>query len=163
MVGENLNGWIEVFRGGRQLDSTGHQHDGDRLIENAVKTFDPAQHEPPVVVGHPQHDSPAFGWVHGIRKVIKNGVVVMEVKLKQVMPEFSQAVTAGRFKKRSAAFYKDGRLRHIGFLGGMPPAIKGLADVAAAGCFAQASYASFEFASNDDWPDSIFDNLTAYV
>jgi hypothetical protein len=50
-------------------------------------------------------------------------------------------VRRGLFKKRSAAFYNDGTLRHVGFLGAMPPAVKGLADVA----FAEGETASFEF------------------
>ena len=35
-------------------------------------------------------------------------------------------VEKGRFNKRSAAFYPDGGLRHVGFLGASPPAVKGL-------------------------------------
>jgi hypothetical protein len=47
-------------------------------------------------------------------------------------------VNAGLYRNRSAAFYGDGRLRHVGFLGGAPPAVKGLAPLPAfaedAGC-----------------------------
>ena len=89
----------------------------------------PADHEPPAVVGHPKDNSPAFGWVDSVRKVVKNGAAVLEAKFKDLAPEFVQAVKDGRYKKRSAAFYKDGRLRHVGFLGGMPPAVKGLAPI----------------------------------
>jgi hypothetical protein len=38
-------------------------------------------------------------------------------------------VKRGLFKKRSISLYPDLTLRHIGFLGAMPPAIKGLADI----------------------------------
>ena len=34
------------------------------------------------------------------------------------------------YEKRSASFYPDGRLRHVGFLGAAPPAVKGLAGIA---------------------------------
>jgi len=44
--------------------------------------------------------------------------------------EFVQAVNDGSFPKRSISVYPDGTLRHVGWLGSMPPAIKGLADVA---------------------------------
>ena len=54
----------------------------------------------------------------------------MEAHFKQVAPEFESLVKSGRFKKRSAAFYQDGSLRHVGWLGAVPPAVKGLADVA---------------------------------
>ncbi|NLO90677.1 MAG: peptidase, partial [Elusimicrobia bacterium] len=48
--------------------------------------------------------------------------------LKQLAPEFVEAWKAGRYKKRSIALYPDGTLRHVGFLGAQPPAVKGLAD-----------------------------------
>lgn len=120
-----LSGWIEIFKGGMQKDSQGREHDATELINKAVKTFDPKFHEPPIVVGHPQDNSPAFGWVKGLKK---SGEVLL-AKLKDVVPEFGDAVKAGMYKKRSASFYPDGRLRHIGFLGGTPPAVKGLADI----------------------------------
>lgn len=54
----------------------------------------------------------------------------------QVDPEFAEMVNAGRFKKISASFYTPDApnnpvpgvyyLRHVGFLGAQPPAVKGL-------------------------------------
>ena len=120
-----LSGWIEIFKGGMQKDSQGREHDATALIDNAVKTFDPKFHEPPVVVGHPRDNSPAFGWVESLKKTGD----VLFAKLRDIVPEFGDAVKTGLYKKRSASFYPDGRLRHIGFLGGVPPAVKGLADL----------------------------------
>lgn len=117
--------WVEIFRGGKQMDSKGQEHDGDALIEKALATFDPAYHEPPAVIGHPKEDAPAYGWVQELKKIGDT----LHARFKQVVPEFEDAVKSGLFKKRSAAFYPDGRLRHVGFLGAMPPAVKGLADV----------------------------------
>lgn len=122
--------WIEIFRGGKQTDSSGADHDGDELIENAVTTFDPAFHEPPLVVGHPADNAPAFGWVAGLKKEIRDGVQVLYARFKEVVPEFAALAESGIYKKRSASFYPDGRLRHVGFLGAAPPAVKGLADIA---------------------------------
>ena len=45
-------------------------------------------------------------------------------------------------KKRSASFYPDGRLRHVGFLGAAPPAVKGLADI---GFTAEEDHITFDF------------------
>ncbi|MBF0531033.1 MAG: hypothetical protein HQK55_17555, partial [Deltaproteobacteria bacterium] len=45
--------WIEIFRGGSQVDSAGRSHNGDELIDQAVAGFNAVQHEPPVVIGHP--------------------------------------------------------------------------------------------------------------
>lgn len=126
---KGFDGWVEIFKGGKQKAASGQEHDGDALIDAAVASFDPAFHEPPAVIGHPQGDMPAYAWVEGLRSELVNGTKVLFAKFKQVVPEFAEAVVAGRYKKRSAAFYPDGRLRHVGFLGAMVPAVKGLKDV----------------------------------
>lgn len=121
--------WIEIFKGGRQVDSSGAEHDGDALIDKAVATFSATEHEPPVVVGHPKDNAPAFGWVKELRADVVDGVKRLFMLAGDVVPEFEDLVKGGRYKKRSAAFYPDGRLRHVGFLGAVPPAVKGLADL----------------------------------
>ncbi len=123
-----IDAWIDIFKGGKVKDSLGNPHDGDRLIDVAVSTFDDS-HQPPIVIGHPQTNAPAYGWVNGLRKHIKNGVAFLQAKFEQVNPDFADLVRAGSYKKRSAAFYSDGKLRHVGFLGATPPAIKGLKDI----------------------------------
>ena len=146
---KGFDDWIPIFRGGRQIDGNGRAWEGDGLIEKALASFDTAKHEPPVVVGHPRHDAPAFGWVAGLKK---EGDLLM-AKFKDVVPEFTEAVKKGLYKKRSAAFYPDGRLRHVGFLGATPPAVKGLADVA----FAEGEAASFEFSEEVSRPVEALD------
>lgn len=140
---KGLGDWIPIFKGGRQIDSAGREHDGDALIDNAVAKFNTAIHEPPAVIGHPQDNAPAYGWVEGLKK---QGGLLM-AKFKQVEPAFADMVRRGLFKKRSAAFYPDGTLRHVGFLGAMPPAVKGLPDVA----FAEGNAVTFEFADRAPW------------
>ncbi|MBW1989069.1 MAG: hypothetical protein JRI97_05935 [Deltaproteobacteria bacterium] len=130
---KGLDDWVEIFAGGPQTDSAGRTHDGDVLIDRALASFDPARHEPPLVVGHPVHDAPAYGWVRELRADVRNGVRVLLARFRQVAPQLAKLVAAGAYKKRSAAFYPDGALRHVGFLGAAPPAVKGLADVAFAG------------------------------
>jgi len=134
---KGFNDWIPIFQGGRQIDSAGCVHDGDALIDKALSTFNAAKHEPPVVIGHPVENAPAYGWVEGLKK--QGNLLV--AKFKQVEPGFADMVKRGLFKKRSAAFYPDGTLRHVGFLGAVPPAVKGLPDVA----FAEAEAVTFEF------------------
>lgn len=134
---KGFNDWIPIFQGGRQTDSAGCVHDGDALIDKALATFNAAKHEPPVVIGHPVENAPAYGWVEGLTK---QGNLLL-AKFKQVEPSFADMVKRGLFKKRSAAFYPDGSLRHVGFLGAVPPAVKGLPDVA----FAEANAMTFEF------------------
>lgn len=131
--------WIAIFKGGKQVDSNGRQHDGDALIDKAIKTFDPSFHEPPAVIGHPEDNAPAYGWVESLKKTGN----IMYAKFKDMAPEFVEMVKKGLFKKRSASFYPDGRLRHVGFLGAAAPAVKGLPDI---GFKADEESVSFEFA-----------------
>ena len=122
---KGFDDFVPIFKGGKQTDSHGREHNGDALIDKAVAKFDPSHHEPPIVIGHPKQNSPAFGWVKDLKKVGK----LLYAKFKDVVPEFENMVKKGLFKKRSASFYPDGELRHVGFLGAMPPAVKGLADI----------------------------------
>jgi hypothetical protein len=120
--------WIEVFKAGRQTDSAGRERewtedDLDKISESYNGQTD---HEAPVVVGHPQDNSPAFGWVEGLKR---EGDTLF-ARFKDVSPEFTNLVKQGVYKKRSISLYPDRTLRHIGFLGGMPPAVKGLANIA---------------------------------
>ena len=117
--------WVEIFKGGKQTDSAGFEHDGESLIESAVKSFNPQYHEPPVCIGHPADNKPAWGWIAGLKA--ENGSLFAQ--LKDVQPEFETMLQRKMFKKRSAAFYPDGSLRHVAFLGAQPPAVKGLADL----------------------------------
>lgn len=126
---KGFDGWVEIFKGGKQVDSSGTEHDGDAIIDRAVSSFNAGEHEPPLVVGHPKDNAPAFGWARELKKEAMDGTNVLLAKFGDVVPEFEQLVQAGRYKKRSAAFYPDGRLRHVGFLGAVPPAVGGLADL----------------------------------
>lgn len=126
---KGFDDYFEIFQGGRQKDFVGRIHDGDRLIDEAVSKFTPGE-SAPIVIGHPADNAPAYGWIEDLKTTVKDGVKVLLAKAKQVVPEFSKAVEQGLYKKRSASFYPDGRLRHVGFLGAAPPAVKGLADIA---------------------------------
>ncbi len=121
--------WIEIFKGGPQTDSAGVTHDGDALIDAAVKRFDAAA-KPPVVLGHPATDSPAYGWVEALAAKAAGGVKSLWADISPV-EALKDWVNAGLYRNRSAAFYSDGRLRHVGFLGGAPPAVRGLAPLPA--------------------------------
>ena len=99
-------------------------------------SYDPQLHEAPLVVGHPKLDLPAYGWAERL-EVTETGELVAVPH--QVDSEFGEMVEAGRFKKISAALYgarsasnpSPGKpyLRHIGFFGAHPPAVKGLKSI----------------------------------
>lgn len=140
--------WMEIFRAGTQRDGAGVTHafseaDLDKIIAN----YDPTQHEAPVVIGHPRNDAPAYGWVEGLKR---EGTTLL-AKVKDLAPELKDLVTQGRYKKRSIALYPGRRLKHVGFLGAVPPAIKGLADVQ----FSEAEEEYFEFGEDTGDEDAL--------
>jgi len=118
--------WIEVFRAGTHTAMNGTTRTWtEQDLDDAVAAYDPAQHEAPLVVGHPQDNAPAYGWVAAVKR---EGSRLL-IQPHQLDPAFREMVKTGRFKKRSISFYADGSIRHIGFLGAQPPAVKGLKDV----------------------------------
>lgn len=129
---------FEIFRPGRHTASSGATLDfSEDALRAAVSAYDPGLHEAPIVVGHPKDNGPAYGWVSALHFNEETGAI--EVDPDQVDPAFAELVQAGRYKKRSASWYlpdskanpKPGTLylRHVGFLGAQPPAIKGLKEV----------------------------------
>ena len=118
--------WLEIARPGRFKDSCGvwHEFSADRL-KNMAKAYDPGQREAPLVLGHPLTDSPAHGWVKGLQF---NGEKLLAY-VAFVSAEVRRAVSEGKYKYVSMSLYENGELRHVGLLGGTPPAIDGLAPV----------------------------------
>jgi len=120
------NQWIEIFHTGEQTDSSGNIRKWTTPdLEKIVRNYNAKKHEAPVVIGHPKDNAPAFGWVAALRTDGKS----LFAKFKQLVPEFIDAVKKGLYKKRSISIYPDLTLRHVGFLGAVPPAVKGLADI----------------------------------
>ncbi|HKJ76854.1 MAG TPA: peptidase [Gammaproteobacteria bacterium] len=105
---------------------------GASELEAAASAYDPSLSEAPIVIGHPSHDAPAYGWVRGLEFADPD----LTAEPDQVDPAFADMVRRGRFKKISASFYRPDApsnprpgvyyLRHVGFLGAQPPAVKGL-------------------------------------
>jgi hypothetical protein len=137
-----MSAWIAIFKVGRHTDASGQTRDWTRAdLDQIVRSYNPQDHEAPVVIGHPASNDPAWAWIEGLRRTGD----VLYAKLKDVVPAFGDMVRQGLFKKRSIALYppKDGhgwRLRHLAFLGAMPPSVKGLEDRLA---FAQDASTTF--------------------
>lgn len=128
---------VEVFRPGTFRAMNGQDFSfSAEDVAGMVAGYDAASAPAPVVVGHPQHDDPAFGWAKGF-EVNDQGTLVAE--LDQLAPEFVSAVAEGRYRKVSMKFFAPDAPnnpvpgtyypRHIGFLGGAAPAVSGLAPV----------------------------------
>jgi hypothetical protein len=128
---------LEIFRAGKRRDGRGTEIDfSESMVAASAAIYDPAIHEAPLVLGHPKHNDPAYGWVASL---FADGPA-MRCEPRQVAAEFSEWVAEGRYKKISASFYLPGSphhpipgsdvpyLRHVGFLGAQPPVIKGMSD-----------------------------------
>lgn len=133
----NTTKHLHIFKPGRQTAMSGVTLEfSESDLEASARAYDPAKHEAPIVIGHPKHDAPAYGWV----KSLATGADGLNAEPHQVDADFAELVAAGRYKKISASFYLPDApnnpvpgvyyLRHVGFLGAQPPAVKGLKAVA---------------------------------
>lgn len=124
---------FEIFKTGTHTSGKGVTLSfSDADLTDIAQSYDPAQHEAPIVIGHPKTDGPAYGWVKSLS--VRNGTLVAVPQ--QVDTAFSEMVGEGKFKKVSVGLYSPEdaanptpgkyHLRHVGFLGAEPPAVKGL-------------------------------------
>lgn len=132
---------IEVIRAGTHVPMSGKPVTITlQMLQQAAASYDPSKHEAPVVIGHPMTDHPAYGWVE---RLAVEGESLFAT-LRNVDPEFAALVRAGRYKKVSGSFWMESAkgnptpgmfsLRHVGFLGAAPPAVKGMRDPEFTGC-----------------------------
>ncbi|MGR3760897.1 hypothetical protein ACUXV3_12320 [Roseobacteraceae bacterium NS-SX3] len=134
---ESVTRSVEVFRAGtfRAMNGQDFAFSAEDVAAIAAN-YDAEAAPAPVVVGHPKHDDPAFGWAEGF-EVNEAGTLV--ARLKDLAPEFVSAVEQGRYRKISMKFFPPDAAanpapgtyypRHIGFLGGAAPAVPGLKPV----------------------------------
>lgn len=144
---------FEIFKTGKHTSSKGTTLSfSDTDLADIAQSYDAANHQAPIVVGHPKQDAPAYGWVKSLS--VRDGRLVAEPE--QIDGAFSELVTKGRFKKVSAALYAPDQignptpgkyhLRHVGFLGAEPPAVKGLKAIEFAAEDDYLTFAEIEFA-----------------
>ena len=144
---------LQIFKPGRHTAMSGQALSfSEADLQATVAAYDPAKHEAPLVVGHPTHDMPAYGWVSSLQ--FNEGGI--DATPAQVNADFADMVAAGAFKKISASFYSPNApqnpvpgifyLRHVGFLGAQPPAVKGLRSPS----FADGEQGVVTFAEWDD-------------
>ena len=128
---------FRIFRPGKHRASCGTVVEfTEDDLKRAVEAYSPALYAAPLVIGHPKTEDRAYGWAE--RLTYEDGHVVVHPD--KVNPEFSELVEQGAYRNRSASWYmpdhpsnpSPGNLypKHIGFLGAVPPALKGLGDVA---------------------------------
>ncbi len=146
---------VEIFRAGTRRTEAGEAITfSERDVSDIAEHYDPAKREAPLVVGHPEMDNPAYGWVRRLHA--EGGALFMDTA--DVEPQFAEMVEQRRFPKRSAAFLRPDEpgnptpgkwyLRHVGFLGAQAPSLQGLKPIA----FASSSAAERMVAFSEDLP-----------
>jgi len=122
-----MSKWIEIFRAGKHTDSNGIEHvytDAD--IERTAALYKERKVDAPLVLGHPKGNGPAHGWIADLKA--DAGKLLMQAK--DVTSDLATWVDKKMYKYVSPSLYPDGRIRHLGFLGDTPPAVKDLPAVA---------------------------------
>lgn len=123
-----LQDWVDVFRAGTHTDMKGQvctfsQADLDQMVANHALGAAPA------VLGHPEHDNPAYAWTTGV----KRDGDTLYVRFADINPDFAKGIDSGAYRNRSVFVVNHPqhgwRLRHVGWLGAAPPAIDGLKPV----------------------------------
>ncbi len=128
---------IAIFKVGTHTATNGESLNATAdYLRDVVASYNTSNHQAPAVIGHPKDNAPAYGWVTALNFDDSDNTLYADFE--QVEPQFKQLLTDGRFKKRSASFYPPNHptnptkgkpyLRHVGFLGAQPPAVKGLPD-----------------------------------
>jgi hypothetical protein len=128
---------IEIFKAGSFVAMNGQRYTFTaQHVQELADTYNPSFADAPLVVGHPKLTSPRFGRAG---RLFINDAGVLCAEADEVVPEFAEAVNARLYPKVSASIYlpdapgnpTPGKhyLRHIGFLGGAAPAVKGLKSV----------------------------------
>jgi len=145
--------WIEVFKTGEHKDNAGETrvwtvNDLDTIVKLYNNQPPEEKHEAPVVIGHPENDAPAYGWVKQLKR--KGNKLLAEIV--DLDENFIDLVKKRRYEKISVAFYDNLLLRHVGFLGAVPPAVKGLKPVK----FAEFAYCFLEYNKFEEYMENNF-------
>ena len=131
--------WFAIFKTGKHVDSKGRPFEATTDTLDKIIEMNKGR-EVPIAIGHPETDSPAWAWSSELKRIGE----ILYAKPKQIVAEFEEWVKKGLYKERSISLNPDMTLRHIGFLGAMPPAVEGLPAVKFA---AEESSMVFEFSS----------------
>lgn len=127
---------IRLFKVGQFVSAEGEKmsFSADDLRGTAA-AYNAERDPAPMVIGHPQMNDPAYGWIKSLR--FEGDELLAEPG--EIEPAFAEQVRSGRYAKVSAQFYKRGHpsspspdvlaLRHVGFFGAHPVAVKGMGRV----------------------------------
>lgn len=119
---------IPIFKAGTFTDMNGKtitytQKDLEK-IETAYNNERTEKNYAPLVLGHPPDDKPSYGQVVSL-KILKDKLFAFA---DMVDDKLIEALKSGAYRFCSIKLNDKATLRHVGFLGAYPPAVKGLGD-----------------------------------
>lgn len=140
---------LEIFRSGTHVPQSGESITfTDADIARIAAGYDPVRASAPLTIGHPLYDEPKLGRVLAL--AANDGRLFA---LAEVDEPLVAGVRAGRYRNVSSSFHSPdssanptpGRyaLKHVGFLGSTPPAVRGMQPL----CFAACAPSTIEFAA----------------
>lgn len=144
--------WLNIGRTGKFTAMKGQKVEFTaERFDRIAGAYDPKKKKAPLVFGHPSLNAPAFGWVTQLRRLGD----FLQAKFEKVPEAVKKAVDDGHYKYFSMALDGD-KLRHVGLLGAVPPAIDGLGDAA----FSEGGeLLTIEFSENPETEESNVDEL----
>jgi hypothetical protein len=123
---------FQIFRAGAHIAMCGIPLDfSERDLQITAATYRPDIRPAPLVLGHPTDDQPTYGQVRGL--FVKEGKLFAQA---QVDDALVTLVRKGHYRNVSASFISPFAsnnptpgayyLKHVGFLGAVPPAVRGI-------------------------------------
>lgn len=124
---------LQIFRAGQHVASNGEVYQfNENDLANTATAYSAFGQRAPLVLGHPEDNQPEYGRVNSL-KVVGNALFAETGEVDERLVDW---VRTGRYKHVSAAFHapysptnpapRYWSLRHVGFLGAHPPAVKGM-------------------------------------
>jgi tRNA isopentenyl-2-thiomethyl-A-37 hydroxylase MiaE len=120
-----MNKFFELARIGKFKDRFGKTVELTKdNLQSIVDNYKPGEFQAPITVGHPENQkAPAWGWVDALKLAGEK----LLFKPGRLVSEFAEAVNRGNYSNVSMGIDTDNwTLKHVAFLGGVAPAIKGL-------------------------------------
>ncbi len=146
--------WCEIFKTGKYKDSKGNEREWTLAdLQTMKQNYEEKNPDVPICCGHPKNNSPAYGWLDGLKieNNKENGFSLFS-KFKNVQEDFKEAINKGLYKTRSISVTPDLMIRHLAFLGAQTPAIKKLEEF----CFSEnEDDIQIETNANDDIAESV--------
>jgi hypothetical protein len=124
---------IQILKTGKFRGTNGKEFDiTDEILSELEQTYNPAVGDAKLVIGHPEFSDPAMGDIIRLEKVGN----LLFAEIDRIKPEMIKKNREGYYDHVSASLYtpdtannpEPGKwyLRHVGMLGAVQPAVKGL-------------------------------------